>query len=93
MKYFAFISLFFASAALAGDSTSVRWTSDTTYVKGGIEYISQEALFRKVLNKYVIENEEDLPNPYDIYMGKEYDSNPANPNADLWLFKPATDWA
>lgn len=46
-----------------------------------------------MLNKYVIENEEDLPNPYDIYMGKEYDSNPANPNADLWLFKPATDWA
>lgn len=91
MKYLALILILATTSAYAGGEEIV-WTSDTTYIKGGVEYISQEALFEKVLNKYVIENEEDVPNPYDIYMGKEYDSNPCNTNADLWLFKPATDW-
>jgi hypothetical protein len=94
MKQLVIISLFLASAALAGqDSTSVQWTSDSTYVKGGVEYYTPEASFNKTVQKYVIDDLDGQPkaNEYEIYMGKEYDSNPRNPNADLWLFKPAMD--
>lgn len=90
MKYFAFILFFSASSAFAGGE-KVVWTSDTTYVQGGVEYWDPIESARKVVNEWLIDEETGTATPGDIE-GAEYNMNPINsPRNDMWMYC-YTDW-
>lgn len=90
MKYFALILIFAATSAFA-EGKEVVWTSDTTYVKGGVEYWDPIESAKIIVNEWLIDEETGTATPGDI-QGAEYDMNPANPNADTWMYRQWTDW-
>jgi hypothetical protein len=84
----ALLNLFFcASSTFAADSAKIVLTSDTTYVRGGVQYISQESLYGKKIQKKFPTDSDKIKYYYWYQRELEYDSNPANPNADLRLMK------
>lgn len=91
MKYLALILFFAATSAFAGDSTSVVWTSDTTYVRGGVEYVDPIEVGRKIVKKWLDDDSYGTTTDFER-MEAEYDLNPANPNADTWMYREWTDW-
>lgn len=87
MKKLVLISLLFTSAAMAED---VKWTSDTTYVKGGVEYVDPIEIGRKIVNEWLWDESTGVPTEGDI-QGAEYDMNPSNPKADTWMYRQSAD--
>lgn len=96
MKYLALI-LFFAATSAFAEGDKVVWTSDTTYVRGGVEYYYIEGEVLKAVDKYIDDQSEGLsplyPGDYDYYKAKEYDQNPRLLGAEPWMFRTdGVDW-
>lgn len=83
----ALSTLFFcASSTFAADSTEIVWTSDTTYVKGGVEYWDPIESARKIVSEWLNDEETGTGNLYDVYEG-EFNMNPMNsPRNDMWMY-------
>lgn len=93
MKYLALILILAATSAYAGGDEIV-WTSDTTYIKGGVECYDIEGEVQKAIDEYLDDSEasDGTVNDYDR-MRVKYDQNPRLIGAEPWMFRTdAIDW-
>lgn len=92
----ALLNLFFcASSTFTADSTKIIWTSDTTYIKAGVECVDPIEIVRKYVKESYIDVDDGsgliYPGDYDYIRATEYDFNPANINADPWMYRQWLD--
>lgn len=90
MKYLALILFFAASSAFAGDSTAVVWTSDTTYVRGGVEYFDPAKSYRTKI--YEKEDNGEQPGDYIRVQNEYIKSRRIPPPRVIWFGYPSVCW-
>lgn len=89
MKYLALI-LFFAATSAFAEGDKVVWTSDTTYVKAGVEHKSYEKIYFKRIEQKYSDPSDKQQYYYWFDRARKYDINPANPFAKLRFFGVVT---